>query len=479
MNAPPHFFSARVALAAALLSVLAGGCSMSERRAQQAFGEYQSAAAQGNLPEARLALLRLVAAKDDVPEYWTELGKIQLQLGAFGDAFYALNRAYELKRGDVEILATLTQLALLSGNLDLANQKARQLELLAPGHPAVDLTYGALELRRGNVDRADAHADKALALQPYDPAAKVLKARILVARGDAEGAARLLEEQVASRPDDRMALAVLTRLYERFDRWDEVARTAQRVVALDPTDRQAGLTLVEAALRSGDTQNALRMSRRLMAETAPSDQVDAVLALWREHWRSPAATQEALRLARQAPPAHHAAFAAHLNEVGQPAEAARLVGSTPELPVASANSARNAIIARALALRGDNDEARSLFDQVLAVEPDHVYALRGRALLRIATGRARSAIPDAQRLISIEPDHAGHRLLLAEAYRGAGDQRLVARTLWEAFHAIPADDQLYHALRTHMQRTGGAQAATRVADEFKQQRDSHFERNFA
>src|SRR5882724_7238590 len=57
--------------------VIIAGCSSSDSRARAALGEYQTASAANDLPAARRALLELVQAKDDVAEYWAELGKVQ------------------------------------------------------------------------------------------------------------------------------------------------------------------------------------------------------------------------------------------------------------------------------------------------------------------------------------------------------------------------------------------------------------------
>ncbi len=87
-------------------------------------------------------MLEVVAAKDDEPAYWEELGKVQVELGALGDAYYAYTRAHELDRTNAQVLANLTQLALLSGDIDVAEKQARQLELISADAPAVKLAHG-------------------------------------------------------------------------------------------------------------------------------------------------------------------------------------------------------------------------------------------------------------------------------------------------------------------------------------------------
>ncbi|HMI41235.1 MAG TPA: tetratricopeptide repeat protein, partial [Sphingomicrobium sp.] len=120
-------------------AILVAGCSTDASRAQSAYDDYMVAASAGDLVAARDALLKLVAVDEDVAEYWVDLGKVQAALGSYSDAYYAFARALELDRSDQDVIRMLTQIALRSGNIDLANEYARQLELLVPNDPSVNM----------------------------------------------------------------------------------------------------------------------------------------------------------------------------------------------------------------------------------------------------------------------------------------------------------------------------------------------------
>ena len=471
-------FFAVCCIAATAFTAFLGGCQSSESRALAAYQDYEAAVAAGDLHGAKLALLQLVSADDANPTYWEELGKIQLQLGSYNDAYFAYSRARELDRDNVDTLATLTQLALLSGNSGLAEQHAKQLQLVAPDHPAAKLAYGYVYLSREDYDKADEQADALLHAFPLESGAKLLKARILLKRGQPEQAIQLLADQVRSRPDDASSWKALILLYERQNDWRAVAIAADRVHQLQPKDAESAITVVNASLRSNDIDRARRASESLLGQDAPGAQVDAVLTVWAEHWKSPDAIAEARRFARVAPIQHRLAYATYFNEVGSPDDAAALVGDSPQFPLSLANLSINSVIATLLALRGEKAEAERVFDAILAKEPDHVYALRGRINLEITTGKSKAAIIDAQRLVTIMPNSARDRLLLARAYAAAGDARQVDRTLWDAFQEIPANFETYEALRTHIGKTGDADAVQRLDEEFKQQRDSVLTREF-
>ena len=471
-------FFAACCIAATALSLVLSGCNSAESRANAALGDYQAAMAAGDLRSARRALQRLVAAQDDNPTYWENLGKVQLQLQSYPDAYYAFTRAYELDRANTDVLGTMAQLALLSGNVDMAEEHARKLELLAPDHPAVKLAYAYVALRRQDLDEADRQSDRLLEAYPYDPSAKLLKARILLTRGKKDEAVALLEGQVKAKPDDIGSLKALVAIQQRNADWPAVVKAASRVLEVNPKDREAGLAAIDAAFRANDITAAKRASEPFLTPQSSSEDVGSVLRIWEIRWKSPDAIAEARRLARSASLDQQLAYATYFNGAGSPDDAAALVGKSPRLPVNRGNMSANSVIAEYLALTGHQEQAKQLFDAILALEPDHVGALRGRINLEIRTHRTKAAIIDAQRLVSVTPQTTRDRLLLAEVYAAAGDGRQFDRTLWNAFHELPANFDLYEALRDHVGKTQGEQAAQAVDAEFQQQRDVSLSRTF-
>src|SRR5438045_5505956 len=147
--------------------IAGAGCSSSDSRARAALGEYQAASAANDLPAARRALLELVIAKDDVADYWAELGKVQAALGSYNDAYYAFTRAYELNRSDPGLVRALTELALRSGDLTQAQARAEELEILSPGDPWVKLVKGWTAYTELRFEDALAISDSMLANSPF------------------------------------------------------------------------------------------------------------------------------------------------------------------------------------------------------------------------------------------------------------------------------------------------------------------------
>ena len=472
MPLPTHPILRAVAwLSVAFLSV---SCSSADSRAQTALAEYQAAAASNDMAGARRALLQLVQAKDDVPDYWTELGKVEADLGSFGDAYYAFTRAYELNRSNPELLRILTQLALRSGDLATAQSRAEELEVVAPGDPWIKLTSGWAAIGESRFDQALSTADEVLAQNQYDPAANVLKARALFGLHREDEAVSFLTEHLQAVPDDAGALELLAQIEARRDEWGKVADARQRLSRMKLNDNENLLTLVEAALRSGKIDQARAASFRLLQRQAPPTLVSQVLDLWSNYWPSPQRMSDARRLAVAAPPQQRAVYAAFLSRLGDPADAIRLITGEAALPVRAETAEANAVLGDALSRSGNLSAAKSRLDAVIAFDPGNATALRARAELELRTGKAADAIEDAQKLITVLPNSAPDRVLLATAYNAAGKKQSAERTLWAAFNDIPADERIYAALRTA--KSGNAEALADLHAEFERQRDGEVRR---
>lgn len=446
-------------------ALILSGCGLLQSRAAaRAYNEYQAALAVGDLPNAHAALLKLVRTDEDEPDYWVELGKMELRLGNYANAYQALSRAHELDRNNVPVLATLTQMALVSGQIDLADQQARTLGLLAPDNPTVGLVRGYVALKSGNLDKADSEAQDLLAKDPSDSNAKILRARILVAARRIDDAIALLEEQFASMPDDVSAARGLISLYRSKEEWRSLARVQYALSKLAPGTKGLSVQLVESLLRGGQIKAAGDFTRRILEGSADPRIVEQLLDDWANFAPTGTVLPEAGRLAQASSGDARVSFASYFNRIGKPSAAQQLLGG-PRLPVTPANARSNAVLAQALDATRQNRQALDLYNLVLQIEPDQADALRGRSVLFARVGRGRQAVADAQRLVSAEPNSGRDRLVLADAFAAAGKAREARRTLWDAFQDLPDDDKVFAALSRLLLSNGDADGARRLADE--------------
>lgn len=460
------------------VTVFLSACSSREDKAQAAFNNYQAALATGSLPYIRTTLLQLVAVDDDNPQYWAELGRVQLQLGALPDAYYAFTRAYELERSNADVLRVLTQLALRGGDLAMADQHAEQLSLLAPDDPAVKVTKAYVALRRSNFDEAERIADELVAASPFEAGPIILKARVLLRTGQGDAAVNTLEEQVRRQPADLDSLRALIGILDRRDAWLKVAGYGDRFTQEQPGDTAIALVTLAAALRSGQLDTARRVSLQVLKPEASPALVRQVLDLWIGYGPPGAFVGNAVELGKAAPGPLKSVYGTYLNDAGAPDLAARMVQSDATLPVNADNANANAVFASSLALRNRMAEALQRYGEVLSHDPNHAEALEGRARLLLRLNQLRRARLDAQRLVTVSPGDSGGYILLSDVYAALGDRQQAGRVLWNGFHQISADRNIYEALRVFVSRSDGADAARRIDEEFSDQRDAELTREF-
>jgi predicted Zn-dependent protease len=338
----------------------------------------------------------------------------------------------------------------------------------------VKLVKGWAAYSESRFDQSLAIADQMLATAPFDPSATVLKARALVGLNRDDEALDLLTRQVQSQPADTGILALLVRIYQRRSDWAKVTDFAARLSDLAPQDQQNMLILTQAALRSGNIPLARATSSKLLQPKADPTLVSKVLDQWADYWPSPQRLEDARRLAAGAGTEQRLVYAAFLSRVGSPADAARLVGDTASLPVKASNAEANAVLGDALLRGGNIAAAKSRLDAVLAFDPGNSTALRARSELEIRVGQAKTAVEDAQKLVTVLPTSARDRLVLARAFTAAGNRAWTERTLWAAFQEIPADEHIYAALRST--KNGNTEAMNELQAEFERQRAARLNR---
>jgi len=463
-------FFALSALSLAVTSVPLGGCSyLKARAARNAYADYQEALAAGDTAKARKALMALVRADEDVADYWLELARFQVRIGDYRGAYEAFSRAHELDRGNVDVLAAMTQIALMSGDTDVAQEHARSLALVASDSPLVTLVNGFVDYRSGEFDKAGAAANRILANAPTDPLAKILKARVLIATDRTDEAIAILEEQHRTVPEDANAIRALSQIYRARQDWRNLARMQLDLYRFAPTDTVVRRSLVEALLRAGDVSAASRLSAPMLSPTANPRLLEATLALWIRYAPNGSILPDAMRLANAVTDDRRVSFANYFNSINQPRAAGAILGGN-RLPVNHVNARWNAVFAQSAALQGELGDAKKLLDQVLDEEPDQVEALRARAALGSRSGQTKQAVVDALRLVTISPDNGGDRLLLAQAYQADGNRREVSRTLWKAIQDLPDDERVYKALKSVLASSGDRDGLRRVDQEFTDRR---------
>ena len=215
------------------------------------------------------------------------------------------------------------------------------------------------------LDRAQRHLDRVRTLAPHDPRRASLELEVALARGDRPAAERLLVEMERREPSDPAVLAGRSRLAEQAGSIDQAIDLMTRVV-----ERRGAwwdlLRLADLEGRHGRVQDARRHLERLLALVPGHPWARAKLAEIELTYGDPERA-EALYLQLVADDPHRSDFTnlglARLL-MGRYARAAQSFRKA--LAMAPGNAVATLNLADAEQAQGHEDEARTLYGQVLA-----------------------------------------------------------------------------------------------------------------
>lgn len=475
MKFGPPFSDRRLKpLCVAALLVAACGNQAEVRRANDA---YQQALALNDIGAQRRALMALTKADDGVSEYWIQLAKLDLQVGAFGDAYAHFSRAHELDRTAVMPLSMMTELAVINGRVDLAEELMKKLTVIAPSDRAVSVARGFTALRQGDYAKAQENVDVLLAQGPRDSVANVLQARIFVAQKNFPEAIEFLKGKLMFNANDRGMLRSLAAIQRYLANWAEAAEADFKMWRQSPSDALLAERVVGEALQAKNHALANRVAERVMADAKTLEEVAGVLTTWAEH----APRGQVLSATDRASLPEHSkiALAHYFNRIGEPDQALSLLGSGPRPASGRSNVDFNAAFAESLFLNGQSQPALQILNRILDAEPDHAAALSARARLLSRNGAHRAATADAQRLVTSYDTVADYRVLLAQIYRANRDARWAERTLWDGYRDLPGNDQLYRQLQAMLVGRGDKDGLSRLKNDHDQERYSRLMKELA
>lgn len=459
--------------AAALLLTSCGN----EREVRRADEAYQRALALNDIAGQRRALLALTRADDDVSEYWLRLAQIDLQTGAFGEAYGHLARAHELDRTAVAPLSMMTELAVINNRLDLAEDHLKKLTVIAPNDRAVAVARGFAAVRQADYEKAQENVDILLAQSPRDSVANVLQARILVAQKKFPEAVDLLDRKLAIDADNRAMLQSLAATHRYLGNWEKAAAADLKLWQQSPSDVSLAQRVVSDALQAKNELLASNVTKRVLASAKSRAEADAVLSVWAD--LSPSAAPRSVSLDAKVPDHSRVAFAHYFNQVGRADQAFAILGEKIRPLNDRANADFNAVLAESLFLKGQVSPARRILDTILSDEADDAVSLSVRARLLSRIGDHRRAIIDAQRLVASYGTIADYRVLLAIIYRASRNARAAERTLWDGYRDLPGDEKLYKEIQKVLAARGDKDGLARLKNDHDEERFSRLMKELA
>jgi putative PEP-CTERM system TPR-repeat lipoprotein len=236
--------------------------------ARQADAEVLALAADANLKARRYGqaadLFARASALDGASATLrTGLGLARLGEGATDDAVRELQAATALDRNSPEAVEALVQANLRLGRRDAALDAALALERAQPDKPMALALKGQVLAAQGKADAARASFTRALQLDPsYFRAAAALSQLALDAQRPAQ-ARQVLVDFLAKNKTSVAAMDGLATLAERTQDSAQVTHWLEQAAAVDPHAIGPGVDLCAQYLRTGQTDKALELARRL------------------------------------------------------------------------------------------------------------------------------------------------------------------------------------------------------------------------
>ncbi|TZG28022.1 tetratricopeptide repeat protein [Sphingomonas montanisoli] len=451
-------------------SMMLAGCGSGTERATKAVARFDAAYAKRSYWVARLEINRALRLEDDVPEYWNRLGRVELALGHYLNAYTAYKNALMLDPRNIEAVQSVAELSFSGGSQDDALKYADQILATQPRNLRMLIVKGSVALDRKQHDEAREIARKMLAIDPTNEAATILLARVDYALGEQDKAIALLEDSLKSQGDTIPRLVALLDMYRARDDFAPIEATYQRLFRLRPDDADIALEYARNMYeyKRGDLAAPV-LSRMLRAKADDPRIEQRVVDLWTS--MGDVIDIDQLRgLATSAGPELRVTLGRLAIEQRRFADAIEIVSPIVGAgPVNPANVEARVVQAGALAGLGQLGRAKPLIDDILTFDRSNPNALLVRVRIKLAERKLDEALEDAQAIVAKTPQDSGGRIMLARVYAARGDPAMAETHYARALTEISGAFDALQAYVAWLQATGKGDRALDVVRMFTRQ----------
>lgn len=450
---------------AALL--LASACSSPQEKAEQAAASANALAAAGDFEAARQEILKAVAERDDQPDQWLLLGRLDLETGRPADALLAYSRVLELDATNIEALQLVAELSFQFGDMREASSAADRVLALDPNATRAILVKGLVALGRKDVPAAMAAAESILKLKPQDEFGTVLKARALAVSKDYQGAARIIEEGVPEGQRTEASLATLSELYRVLGDKERLVANIDKLLARRPNDADLKLDLAEILYKSGNTVRArATLYSLLVAQPDNIEVIQKISELWTENDPSALSPAQLKFISGHGSKTVRLGVARYLIDRSRPDLAELILRPDANSGDKGISADAKALYATALYKQRKTAAAHEIADEILADDKNNIDALLVRARIALQQRDFAAALNDAQVVVRDFPMSEKGRILLAEIYLARKDPQRARQTYENAASENPQSILISRTYVQYLLKTGDSARAIDVARTF-------------
>jgi len=377
--------------AAIVALVLAATPALADRKVDEAKAKAGEQIAKGK-PDDALKTMQKLVGQNPTAEAYTELGRVQDQLGDLDEAVTSLKKAVELSAG--------------------AGGPARAAALAA---------LAGLELRTASARDALAHAEEAAKLHP-SPTTLAALARAQARVGNTAAALQTAEQAVQAGAASADAHEAKGEALLAAGKPAEAAAAFRKAAEADPRAHLARVGMAKALLAQGKAAEAVAEARKATELNEKSGEAFAVLGL--------------------------AILAENKNNwndaIAQAQQGAFLNPKNPYVQVA---------VGRLFEAAGNMQQATAAYNRALQSDPGYGPAQAAQVKALANSGKVEEALPVVEKLAQSNPNDPEVQLIYGRLLARKGDWVAAAAPLGKAAEALPSSAEAQALAGTAMLHT--------------------------
>ncbi|MEE4210432.1 MAG: tetratricopeptide repeat protein [Parvularcula sp.] len=456
-----------------LAALAMAACESPEEKSAKFAENAQEYLEEGELARARLQFANALQSDPNNVAALRGAAEVAEREERWGDQLRYLQNLINVKPDDIDALADLSRLSLLSGEVDEAVERAERVLEVQPSNIEALTVMGAAMVLRNNLERATEYLERGLAEDPNNVEMRNLLAARYIRNEDYDTAQQIIEEGLAATPDSQALLVVKLLMAQRLRDADGMDETFQQLIDASPDngfyrERYAVFLTARGNLEGAEDQYAAAIP--LLEDK--KDAVGQLIGIVRRLEGDEAAEARINQIIEENPDEEILAFAlpSYLCEIGETerciAELQRLA-SSEEVAATVRQGAKVELGERAFRDR-NFDRARELANEVLAEDDINSSALTLRGKVELAEENVDTAIETLREALNSDPAKEPALILLGLAYEADGRDSFAEAQLAQAIDRIGLTPNLFQAYRGMLIRNGKRDEAADLTLRFSQ-----------
>ena len=431
------------------------GCAGSEGEAQQEASAARTLLAAGDLPGARQAIGRAIAADSDDPSILLLDAQIKYRMAEYRAAFEAYQTLLVFEPDNIEALSAVAQLGIGLSDPSASRRAIERALQIDPENVDVLMSRAVLELNDNEYAEAERTAQKLSQISGGQARGTIVRARILMKQNRPEAAYALLNQTVSEVGNDRLLATALLEVARREREVPVMLEQYAYLIPLNPASTALPLDEINVRYKTGDVDGARAKTGEYIDRFGNDNVAMRQLAeLWTEYDDQPLNDGTIRDLAGSSKAAARLAAARFYLAEGEIEQADRMVETSPD-------GRFMGVISRLHVARGSKVGA-DLARQILQSDTTDCDALTAMIEWEMAARRYSPAIVQAQTLATQCSDRIDGYLHLADAYKASGNATSVERAYRDGIEVHPQNARLAESFANWLIEQGRESSAVSV-----------------